>query len=372
MADGDLIRLFLCGDVMTGRGVDQALSHPCEPTLHEGYVKDARDYMELAEEKNGPIPHPVDFAYIWGDALAELSRFKPHVRLINLETSVTTSDSPWPGKGIHYRMHPQNVPCLTAAGIHGCALANNHVLDWGQAGLRETLDTLKAAGIACAGAGRNLAEASKPALVDAGDKGRVLIVSLGSVASGIPRGWGATDDRPGVHLLEDLSAGTAETVGERMRRLRRPGDMVVASLHWGPNWGYAVTDKEVRFAHRLIDTGGVDVIHGHSSHHIKGIEVYREKLILYGCGDFLTDYEGIGGYEIFRGELGLMYLASFNASNGALARLKLVPTRVRRFRVERAKGDEAAYLTEVLNTEGEPFGTKVKRNREGRLILQWG
>jgi poly-gamma-glutamate synthesis protein (capsule biosynthesis protein) len=49
-------RLFLCGDVMTGRGIDQILPHPCDPLLHESYVKSARDYIRLAEQVNGRIP----------------------------------------------------------------------------------------------------------------------------------------------------------------------------------------------------------------------------------------------------------------------------------------------------------------------------
>jgi poly-gamma-glutamate synthesis protein (capsule biosynthesis protein) len=100
-----MVTLFLCGDVMTGRGVDQILAHPCPPGIQEPYVRDARDYVALAEEANGPIPRPVSPTYIWGDALQELERIAPDARIINLETSVTTSDDVWPGKGIHYRMH---------------------------------------------------------------------------------------------------------------------------------------------------------------------------------------------------------------------------------------------------------------------------
>jgi poly-gamma-glutamate synthesis protein (capsule biosynthesis protein) len=77
-----------------------------------------------------PIPRPVDYAYIRGDALAVLERARPAARIVNLETAVTPSEHAWPGKGIHYRMHPANTPCITAAGIHSCVLANNHVLDW--------------------------------------------------------------------------------------------------------------------------------------------------------------------------------------------------------------------------------------------------
>ena len=108
------LTLALCGDVMTGRGLDQLLPHPSDPTLHEAYLRSALQYVELAERANGPIQRPVGFAYPWGDALAELERARPDAWIANLETSVTTSDER-AQKGIHYRMHPKNVACLTAA-----------------------------------------------------------------------------------------------------------------------------------------------------------------------------------------------------------------------------------------------------------------
>lgn len=85
----DEITMFLCGDVMTERGIDQILPGAGTPELHEDYVSDALTYVELAEKANGPIPRPVDFGYIWGDALAELKRRALDVRIVNLETSVT-------------------------------------------------------------------------------------------------------------------------------------------------------------------------------------------------------------------------------------------------------------------------------------------
>ena len=108
--------VFLGGDVMTGRGIDQALAHPSSPELYESFVRDARDYLRLAEGASGAVPAPVTPAYVWGDALAELDRAAPVARIVNLETSVTTSNRPWPGKGIHYRMHPANVDCLERLG----------------------------------------------------------------------------------------------------------------------------------------------------------------------------------------------------------------------------------------------------------------
>ncbi len=65
------MKIFLCGDVMTGRGIDQILPEPCGPVLYEDYVRSALGYLQLAERANGPIPRPVDFDYIWGAALDE-------------------------------------------------------------------------------------------------------------------------------------------------------------------------------------------------------------------------------------------------------------------------------------------------------------
>lgn len=364
-----LITLFLCGDVMTGRGIDQVLPHPSDPVLYEPYLESAAGYVEIAEEANGPIPKPVDFSYIWGDALAELERVGPDVRIINLETSVTQSDEA-EDKGINYRMHPGNTPCLTAAKVDCCVLANNHVLDWGYPGLVETLETLSKANIKTAGAGRDLREAEAPAVMAVPGKGRVLVFSFGSETSGVSWSWAASEGKPGVNLLPGLSAETVRGIREDVELARRPGDVVVASIHWGGNWGYQVPREQQEFARRLIDEAGVDIIHGHSSHHVKGIEVYKGKLILYGCGDFLNDYEGISGYEAYRDDLGLMYFASMDTS-GKLVRLQMTPTRIKNFRVNRASREEALWLRDILNREGKRFGTWVELSGDGLLTLRW-
>src|SRR5436190_6221544 len=306
------MRLFLCGDVMTGHGIDQALPHSVDPVLYELYVRDARDYVALAEKAHGPILRPLTFHHIWGDALPELKRAKLDFRIINLETVITSAETPWPDKAIHYRMHPQNVGCLSAARIDACALANNHLLDWGYDGLSETLQTLNAAGIAYSGAGNDADEAMQPAVLATAGRNRMLLFSFGSMTSGIPREWKATSISPGVNLLDDLSETTAARVCDQMRAHQQPGDLIVASIHWGSNWGYEIPREQVVFARRLIEQD-IAIVHGHSSHHVKAIEVFRGRLILYGCGDFLTDYEGISGYETFRGDLALMYLIDLDS-----------------------------------------------------------
>jgi poly-gamma-glutamate synthesis protein (capsule biosynthesis protein) len=356
---------------MPGRGVDQVLPYPCNPVLYEPYVRDARRYVELAEAVNGPIPKPVDFSYIWGEALEELEGRAPDVRLINLETSVTRSSGYWPGKDIHYRMSPENVVCLTAAKINCCVLANNHVLDWGGPGLLETLETLERAGIATAGAGRNGEEAARPAVLKVPAGRRILLFGFGTPSSGIPSDWAATGGRPGVNWLPDLSERTARWVADQIRTQRQPGDLVVASVHWGANWGYEIPQAQREFTHRLIDAGMADVVHGHSCHHPKGIEVYQARPILYGCGDFLNDYEGISGYEEFRNELVLAYFVTIDATSGKLVRLAMVPFRTRRFRLERARREDTEWLREVVDRESRGLGTGVHLTADGALALRW-
>lgn len=369
-ANDKAITVFLCGDVMTGRGIDQVLPHPSDPRIYEPYIRNALGYVELAERANGPVPRPVDYAYVWGEALAELERIAPDLRLINLETAVTTSET-WSPKGINYRMHPANLPCLTAAGIDCCVLANNHVLDWGVEGLEETLDSLHGAGLRTTGAGRTAEQASAPAGLEVEGKGQVLVFAYGVPDSGTPVRWAAGTERPGVNILPDLSRTSLRRVAETIASYRRPGDVVIVSLHWGPNWGYDIDPRHRGFAHALIDSAGVDVVYGHSSHHPKGIEVYRGRVILYGCGDLLNDYEGISGYEEYRGELALMYFVTLDAASGELLRLEMTPTRTRRLQLTRAAPEDARWLRDVLDREGRRLGTSVELDRNGRLRLHW-
>ncbi len=367
----DLITLFLCGDVMTGRDIDQILPHPSDPVIHEGYMKDAGGYVKIAEKVNGPIPRSVSPGYIWGDALEEMEKVSPDLRIINLETSVTQSDDYWKGKGIHYRMHPQNIDCLTSAKIDVCSLANNHVLDWGYPGLKETLETLRKAKIGAVGAGKDLKEAGSPVVTEIDGKGRVIVFAFGSPTSGVSLDWAASEKRPGVNLLRDLSHDSIRHIRKRVQEVKQERDVVVISIHWGGNWGYQVDQNQIEFAHQLIDEAGVDIIHGHSSHHVKGIEVYQDRLILYGCGDFLNDYEGIGGYEYYRADLGLMYFPSMDPSSGKLVLLQMTPTEIKNFKVNRASKDGALWLANTLNREGERFGTGVKLGEDNRLTLFW-
>lgn len=363
--------LFLAGDVMTGRGIDSILPHPGDPKLREPFLRDAGGYVRLAEQANGPIPRPVPFDWPWGDALALLDRRSPAVRLVNLETAITRGEQFAPGKTICYRMSPANVPCLLAARPDVCVLANNHVLDFGRAGLLDTIKALTDAGIAVVGAGADIEQARSPATVDLPAGGRVVVLAAASPSAGVPLAWAATGSRPGVNLIAEHDDTAADDLAARAAATRRPGDIAVVSVHWGSNWGHHIPGEQIGFAHRLVD-GGIDVVYGHSSHHPRAVEVYRDRLILYGCGDLINDYEGIVGdpaEDVFRDDLHLLYFADVDPGTGRLVSLSTDAVRSRRMRLEHALDDDVEWLREQLTAAGRRFGTRLLTESGGRLVL---
>lgn len=359
------LTLFLCGDVMVGRGIDQLLAHPGSPELREDYVRDARDYIGLVEAAAGPIQRPVPPAHVWGEALGILRDVRPAARGINLETAITTSDSFWPSKGIHYRMHPANLEVLEVAGIDVCALANNHLLDFGRSGLQETLEALGERGILWSGAGDDEASACEPARVRLSDGESLSFFSVGHGSSGIPPSWSAGPSRSGLALLPDLSHHTADALLRRIQEAGCAGTLVIVSIHWGSNWGYQIPAEQRAFARRLVE-GGVDLVHGHSSHHPRSLELHRGRLILYGCGDFIDDYEGIGGYERYRGDLRLMFFPTL-ASDGALLHLRLVVLQSHRLGLRRATWEDTRWMAAQLS---HASFAKVSARGAGELELE--
>jgi poly-gamma-glutamate synthesis protein (capsule biosynthesis protein) len=395
MSNSGFITLFFSGDVMTGRGIDQVLPYAGDPTLYQSNRKSAEDYIKLAENVNGPIPRPVDFSYIWGDAIEILEKNAPDLRIINLETSVTKSNDFMKGKAIHYKMHPGNIFCLTAANIDICVLANNHLLDWGYEGLMETLQTLKNNDIKFAGAGCNLQEAEVPVAMNIPGKGRVIVFSYCSITSGVPLNWAAEKAKPGVNLLPDLSDETIRQIKEKVKAVKQQSDFVVASIHWGSNWGYNIPYEQRKFAYALIDKAGIDMIHGHSSHHPRPMEIYKGKLIMFGAGDFINDYEGIfridwrklkypwkllrlSRYRKFRIDLILMYFVSVDLSSGKLNNLKIIPMQLKKFRLSYPSQKDVDWLQNRMNKIYKKFNLQLELkpaltsgNINNTLLLRW-
>ena len=350
------MRVALCGDVMLGRGIDQIQRSHVDPELRERFVTDARDYVALAERRGGTdIPRGVDPAYVWGEAKERLARFAPQATVVNLENAFTGTDGFAPGKGIHYRSHPDNVAVLEAVPNPVCSLATNHVLDFGEAGLDETCATLDQAIVPYCGAGRNRDQACGPAIVEASaprsPRARPIAVigcCLGD--SGVAGEWEAGSARPGVFLLPGLSEGEIRVIERIAAPLRDASLLVILSIHWGGNWGYDIGEEKIRFARSLVDLGAVDVVHGHSSHHPQGFEFYHGVPIIYGCGDLINDYEGIWGHEEYEPDLALLYLLALDPA-GPEVRMEIAVYERRRFRLARASHDSASRIARILSAE---------------------
>jgi poly-gamma-glutamate synthesis protein (capsule biosynthesis protein) len=265
-------------------------------------------------------------------------------------------------------MHPGHLACLAAARLDVCVLANNHVLDWGVEGFSDTLSCLRHAGFATAGAGRNHIEAAAPAIRALHGGRRLLVFSFATYDSGVPPAWEANHS-PGINMLAPDDIALAAAVAGIQSR-RREGDLVVVSLHWGENWVGPVPAIHRRIALQFIEAGAADVVHGHSSHHPLPAEVHHGKLILYGCGDLINDYEGIADGGPARSDLVCLYAVTLK-NDGRLRDLEVLPFRLRRFRLQHMTHDEREWLRDFLNRRSQPFGTKFVTGRHRHWHLAW-
>ncbi|KAG3088498.1 hypothetical protein PI124_g15323 [Phytophthora idaei] len=195
------------------------------------------------------------------------------------------------------------------------------------------------------GIGTSILEAAKAARIELpSHKGRhVNCIAVSTVCSGTPPSWRATSTQSGMVVLPAIESSTAVQKGVEATAsvlhandLKWPhrGDLLVLSIHWGPNWAYREHDDTQEqtfrreYAHRVIDELGVDLVYGHSSHHIRGMELYRGKLIVYGAGDLVNDY------EVYN-TLGALFFVDVNG--GTLSQLCLVPTFMNRLSLQRVK-----------------------------------
>lgn len=352
--------LMLGGDVMLGRLVDQIMpQHVNEPGEQHHAVNILRHYGRSDQVSKG---NP--YRYVWGDVLPEL--LKADLRLINLETSITTSSKKWPRKAFNYRMHPGNVKILQEAKIDYCSLANNHILDFGDEGMFETMKALTRNNIAWAGVGHNLEEASSPAILSC--KGhKIACFSI----SDHPSTWAASERNSGLffinpHHYSDKDIQRIQEVIAKAKEKDPEINMVVVSFHWGPNYAWEPSTEIQNLAHDLISHCNVDVIHGHSSHHIQGIEIFSGKPIIYGCGDFVDDY---AVDENYRNDLGFAYFLTFD-STCILQHIELLPTKIQAFSVTKDLPlADSKWLTSAMKSLCKKFGSPVYETQNGKLYI---
>jgi len=292
-----------------------------------------------------------DVAAVWGDLLDRLRGLDG--LLVNLECCLSTRGEPWtrPFHAFHFRADPGwAVPALQAAGVDACALANNHVLDFGEPALEDTRDALDAAGIAHAGAGRTLDAALEPAVWSLDG----LVIATVSFTDNVPE-YAAGEASPGVARVGfDVDDDrTRALVGEALERATAADpDLLVASLHWGPNLTEAPPEAFRTFARWLVGRG-VDLVHGHSAHVFHGVEVVDGRPVCYDAGDFVDDYAVDDRRRNDRSFLFELELAG----DGRPTSLRLVPTAIRGCQVRRATGTAARWCRTRMRSRSAPFGT---------------
>jgi poly-gamma-glutamate synthesis protein (capsule biosynthesis protein) len=316
------VKLGLAGDTMLGRGVAAVLRSSPPDSLF------APEVVAAAHEADAFV--------------------------LNLECCISDRGAPWPdpAKPFFFRAPPAAVEALALLGVDCVTLGNNHALDFGHEALVDTLEHLRAAGIAWVGAGPDLACARKPAELDLhGFRLRVIGVT------DHPPDYAAQAGRPGV-AYADLRQALPEWLREQ---IRHPGvDAVLVTPHWGPN----MTPEPLRFVRRAaaeVVGAGATLVAGHSAHVFQGVE----GRVLYDLGDFVDDY---AVDPILRNDLGLLFLVTLD-ERGPL-RLEAVPLALDYCHTRLAQAEEAAWVRRRFRACCARLGTQVREERE-RLVVEW-
>jgi poly-gamma-glutamate synthesis protein (capsule biosynthesis protein) len=319
------------------------------------------------------------------DVVAELGN--SDLAIANLEMPLSRRGAPVP-KWANLRSDPELIEDVRRMGIGAVSLANNHMMDFDREALFDTLDACDSASVARCGAGRDLDEALRPVMLDAGG----LRVALIGVACTVPLEADARPGKPGiaplrVHVSFELEIGQQaeqpgsmppvrtwadaadlERVNAEIAQARDAADLVIVAIHWGvpafwlsPSFDQILAEYQTPLGHALINAGA-DVIYGHHSHSLHPIEVYRGKPIIYSLGNFLFDWV----MDFMEPESAI---ARLHVTDGGCS-LELIPLLVDETTgfPRLATGADARRVLELLYRLSEPFGTEIRIDGDRAVI----
>jgi poly-gamma-glutamate synthesis protein (capsule biosynthesis protein) len=319
----DILTIGLAGDVMIGRGVD-------------------------------PMITQYGYAYPWGTVLPILRQ--TDINIINLETALTHSNHKVQ-KVFNFKATPDKVQTLVEAHITLANLANNHILDYSEEGLAETIYALSAAGIQHVGAGMDDYEAARPEIISKKDVRLGLLGFTDNEPS-----WKAGEEKCGTCYINVSKTKDREVALTAIRQLKEITDCVTVSIHWGYNMVEKPSSAFIGFAHQMIDAGA-DIIHGHSAHIFQAIEVYQQKLILYDTGDFVDDYIVD---EDLRNDRSFLFLTRVDKNE--IIELKLVPVAISACQVNLAEEDDYKWSIRRMQQLSARFGTEINNYGEVQVV----
>lgn len=326
------------------------------------------------------------------------------LRVCNLE-GVVTSSCPDMSAIYHspvdyicqHGIDTEQAKLLSDIGIDCCSIANNHVLDFKFDGVKDSIQFLNENGIKWFGFGKNWEVAWKPRMCNlklssfsngyAGDNVKVdsrkVKIAFFGLADHFVE-WKATNQKAGINYFDVRYFSCAgegnpnhstwtnfEIIEEQLNKVRKKTDLIVFSIHWGDNFQDGVLESFRLFAHCLIDAG-VNIVHAHSSHHVQAVEAYNEGIIMYGCGEFLNDYdllekelnkhdETLGHeYVTYSSHLSFVYKLHLSSSKEIrLSMLEMLPIVVKRGQVACCTHNERETLFAQMKEKCDVFGTKL-------------
>ncbi len=314
--------IALAGDVMLGRRFNDA------------------DFVQKMKKRTGE-------ASPWDTNVVDVMN-QADVVSVNLETTIIPNHlcpDPLP-KTFNYRMLPKHVSWLKEIHVNHASIANNHILDYKECGMRQTIKQLSKNKILHTGAGEDLTEALKAKFVIC--KG--ITIGFMSAADHY-KTWEATDNKPGI-LFMGLKEEISDVIKDAIQNARKKCDILIFSYHWGSNWMdlHTIPEAMKNRAYQLSELG-VDVIHGHSAHHILPVEristqdissTKRDTIVFYSLGDLVDDY---AVRKEYRSDLGaIAMLKCTRSKNSVKIEYNIIPTSQKRSRVSVAKGNDQLWV----------------------------
>jgi poly-gamma-glutamate capsule biosynthesis protein CapA/YwtB (metallophosphatase superfamily) len=251
------------------------------------------------------------------ESISELMK-KGDIVFANLESPMTSNTHGLSKeKKIVLKSSPEAIDAINSAGFNLLSLSNNHMLDYYDTGLFDTMKLLDENGIAHSGAGKNMEEARKPAVIERNGL-RIGLLSYSDMAQYIYSGspsisFAAGEDKAGVAPRE------YDAIKEDIARIRSNVDILAVSLHWGVEESFTVTPAQIDFAHKLLDDGA-DIILGHHPHQFQGMEIYKGKPIFYSMGNFMFDQNDPENMEAF--------ILDMEYTGKVLSSLSAIPVRI--------------------------------------------
>jgi poly-gamma-glutamate capsule biosynthesis protein CapA/YwtB (metallophosphatase superfamily) len=334
-------------------------SGPARPTspkprsVQLGLVGDLILARRVSDALRGGLA-PVD---MWGDLRPRM--LATDAMIGNLEGPITTHPTKWDRwKAFYFRADPLALDALKAGNFKCLALANNHMIDYGAQGMFDTRKHLEAAGIAFAGAGADPDQAMKPALFTAGQ----VRIGFISITNNIPA-FRAKPGRPGTNYWRiRTDRRTIGRLAGLIYDLRQAGaELIILSVHWGPNYRWWPSKRFRAFAMRAIDLG-VDIVHGHSAHILQAVEFHGRGIILYDTGDYIDDFIVVRG---FRSDYSFLFL--IEAGPGLSPTLRMVPAKLSAARVDRATGDDADTIRSDMIRRCHGYAVDIRED-DGELV----